>query len=829
MSRIDIKLLVSYYKTPRMGPESNPSSSHSHQLSKLSIMYVVKRDGRHEQVKFDKITSRIQKLCYGLNEEFVDPAVITQKVIQGVYPGITTVQLDNLAAETSACLITSHPDYSVLAARICASNLHKETEENCFRLISDLYHYVHPKTGEPAPLIKRDVYEVFREHQGRIQEAINMDADYEYDYFGFKTLEKSYLLRMDGKIAERPQHMLMRVAVGVHGSDIDKALEMYAMMSSKKFTMATPTLFNSGCPNGQMSSCYLMTMKEDSIDGIYDTLKNCAIVSKYAGGIGLSCHDVRASNSYIRGTNGISNGLVPMLRVFNNTARYVDQGGGKRKGSIAIYLEPHHADIESFLDLRKNHGNDMQRARDLFYALWVSDLFMRRVETNSPWSLFCPNEAPGLSEVCGQDFVELYEKYESQGKARKVMKARDLWNQIVDVQVETGTPYMLYKDAANAKSNQKHLGVIKSSNLCTEIMEYTSKDEIAVCNLASINLSILVKNPYGPDATFDLEELERVAYQVTGNLDKVIERNFYPVQEAKNSNMRHRPIGIGVQGLADAFVKMRFAFDSPEAAALNRDIFETMYFGAMTASADMAKTRGCYPSFKGSPASQGLFQFDLWGVKPSDRHDWAGLKERVMDTGLRNSLLTTLMPTASTSQILGNNESLEAYVSNVYTRRVLSGEFVVINKHLLHDLTTRGLWTDEVKQQLFRDQGSVQGIKEIPDDLKKLYKVVWEIPQRVLIDQSAARGPYICQSQSLNIHMDNPNRSKLTSMHFYGWKKGLKTGSYYLRTKPKSDAMQFAIDRLEKNNSSSRNTSDESADGKGSETDADSDCLSCGA
>lgn len=796
---------------------SQTSDSTSENQILTSKMYVIKRNGEQEAVKFDKITSRIQKLCYGLNTQFVDPVVVTQRVIQGVHPGITTKQLDNLAAETSAYLVTSHPDYSILAARICVSNLHKETEDDCMKLISDLHHYIHPKTGAPASLITKEVYNVFKKHEALIKETINMEADYEYDYFGFKTLEKSYLLKMHGEIVERPQNMLMRVAIGIHGHDIKKAMQMYTMMSEKKFTMATPTLFNAGCPNGQMSSCYLMTMKDDSIDGIFDTLKNCAVVSKYAGGIGLSCHDVRAAGSYIRGTNGISNGLVPMLRVFDNTARYVDQGGGKRKGSIAVYLEPHHADVFQFLDLKKNHGNDFERARDLFYAMWISDLFMKRVQTNSDWSLFCPNECPGLSDVYGDEFVEKYEKYESDGKAHKVVKARDLWNKIIDCAVETGTPYMLYKDAANEKSNQKHLGTIKSSNLCTEIMEYTSKDEIAVCNLASINLSTLVKNPYGPDATFDFEELERVSFLVTGNLDKVIDRNFYPVKEAKKSNMRHRPIGVGVQGLADTFIKMRFPFESKEAADLNVKIFETIYFGCVSASVELAKAKGVYPSYKGSPASEGDLQFDLWGVdQGSERHDWISLKDKISKHGMRNSLLTTVMPTASTSQILSNNESIEAFVSNVYTRRVLSGEFVVVNKHLLHDLTTRGLWTDKVKQQLISAQGSVQGIKEIPDDLKALYKVVWEIPQRVLIDQSAARGPYVCQSQSLNIHIADPNRSKLTSMHFYGWSKGLKTGQYYLRSKPKTDAIQFVIGDIEKKKETVS-------------SDEESDCLSCGA
>ena len=810
-------------KTPPTSSQSSTPTSSQFSTSTegttsiTSKMYVIKRNGQQESVKFDKITSRIQKLCYGLNAEFVDPVVVTQRVIQGVHPGITTKQLDNLAAETSAYLVTSHPDYSILAARICVSNLHKETEDDCMKLITDLHNYVHPKTGAPASLITKEVYAVFQKHEALIKETINMEADYEYDYFGFKTLEKSYLLKMNGEIAERPQNMLMRVAVGVHGHDIKKAMQMYTMMSEKKFTMATPTLFNAGCPNGQMSSCYLMTMKDDSIDGIFDTLKNCAVVSKYAGGIGLSCHDVRAAGSYIRGTNGISNGLVPMLRVFDNTARYVDQGGGKRKGSIAVYLEPHHADIFEFLDLKKNHGNDFERARDLFYAMWISDLFMKRVQTNEDWSLFCPNECPGLSDLYGDEFVAKYEKYEKDGKAQKVVKARDLWNKIIDCTVETGTPYMLYKDAANSKSNQKHLGTIKSSNLCTEIMEYTSKDEIAVCNLASINLSTLVKNPYGPDATFDFEELERVSFLVTGNLDKVIDRNFYPVKEAKTSNMRHRPIGVGVQGLADTFIKMRFPFESKEAAELNVKIFETIYFGCVSSSVELAKAKGVYPSYKGSPASRGELQFDLWGIdQNSTRHNWVNLKDKISKHGMRNSLLTTVMPTASTSQILSNNESIEAFVSNIYTRRVLSGEFVVVNKHLLHDLTTRGLWTDNVKKQLIAAQGSVQGIKEIPADIKALYKVVWEIPQRVLIDQSAARGPYVCQSQSLNIHIADPNRSKLTSMHFYGWQKGLKTGQYYLRSKPKTDAIQFVIGDIEKKKVS---TSDSE----------ESDCLSCGA
>jgi len=778
-------------------------------------MFVVKRDGSHEDVKFDKITSRIQKLCYGLNTEFVDPIVITQKVIQGVRPGITTRQLDNLAAETSAYLSTNHPDYSLLAARICVSNLHKETTDSCVDLAKKLYEYVHPTTGKAAPLLTKSTYDAFIKHQKVIQSTIDFEKDFEYDYFAFKTLEKSYLLRLDGDVAERPQNLLMRVAIGIHGDDIDSAMKMYIDMSEKKFTMATPTLFNSGIPNGQLSSCVLMSMKDDSIDGIYDTLKNCATVSKYASGIGLSIHDIRASGSYIRGTNGHSNGLVPMLRVFNATAHYVDQGGGKRKGSIAVYLEPHHADIVSFLDLRKNHGSEYERARDLFYACWVSDLFMDRVKNNMDWSLFCPNESPGLSEVYGQEFVDMYEKYESEGKARKTMKARELWNMIIDSQVETGTPYILYKDACNAKSNQKHLGTIKSSNLCAEIVEYTSPDEIAMCNLASVNLSSLVKKQYTKEAEFDFEELEKISYMVVKHLNKVIDETYYPVEEGKKSNMRHRPIGMGIQGLADAFIKMRMPFDSKDAMELNRLISETMYYAAVRASVDLAKKDGHYDSFKGSPASYGVFQFEMWGIKQSERYDWNSLRKEMVEFGLRNSLLIALMPTASSSQILGNNECFEPYTSNVYTRRVLSGEYVVVNKHLLLDLTSRGLWTDSVKKQLLKASGSVQLIREIPEDLKEIYKTAWEISQRVVIDQAAARGPYVCQSQSMNLFVNDPSRAKLSSIHFHSWSKGLKTGSYYIRTKEKVSAIQFTIDDLESKKTVS--------------VEEEKDCLTCSA
>ena len=771
-------------------------------------MYVIKRDGRKEQVRFDKITHRIENLCNGLDMGFVDPIAVTMKVNQGIYSGVTTKQLDELAAQTCAYMSTNHPDYSILAARICISNMYKETDDSFRILVHRLRSYVHPHTKEPAPLVTDEVVDVVDTYYEIIQEAIDEKME-TYDFFAFKTLEKSYLLKMNGKVAERPHHLLMRVSIGIHGHDIDSVLKTYRLMVDKKFTMATPTLFNSGTPCPQMSSCFLMTVKEDSIDGIYDTLKNCAMISKYAGGIGVSVHDVRASNSYIRGTNGTSNGLVPMLRVFNNTARYVDQGGGRRKGSIAVYLEPWHSDVEAFLDLKKNQGNEFERARDLFYALWVPDLFMRRVEADMDWTLFCPNEAPGLSDKYGKDFEELYEKYEAENRSRKVMPARDLWDKILDAQVETGTPYILFKDAANAKSNHSHLGVIKSSNLCTEIMEYTNKDEIAVCNLASISLSAMVKNAYTFEAYLDYDLLEEVASVLTVNLNKVIDRNFYPVEEARNSNTRHRPIGIGVQGLADAFIMLRMPFDSTEASETNRKIFETIYYGAMKSSMLLSKEYREYESFRGSPLSKGLFQFDLWGVDPSDRYDWDTLRKDVMTHGTRNSLLVAPMPTASTAQILGNNEAFEPFTSNIYNRRVLAGEFAVVNKHLLGDLTRLGIWNDDVKNKLVTAQGSVQDILEIPANIRELYKTVWEIPQRVILDHAASRGPFVCQSQSMNVHMADPSRGKLTSMFFYGWKKGLKTGMYYLRTRPKADSILFAVDRSVKS--------------------SESDCVSCSA
>lgn len=752
-------------------------------------MYVIKRDGNRESIKFDKITARIQKLCYGLEPNHVDPVPVAMKVIEGIYEGVTTHELDNLAAEIAASLTTKHPDYALLASRIAVSNLHKSTNKSFSKTMEALYHYVDPKTDQKASLIAEDVHEIIQKNAQILDSTIIYDRDFGYDYFGFKTLERSYLLRINGKVAERPQHMIMRVAVGIHKDDIDSVIETYNLMSERWFTHATPTLFNAGTPKPQMSSCFLLSMKDDSIDGIYDTLKNCAKISQSAGGIGLSIHNIRATGSYIKGTNGTSNGIIPMLRVFNDTARYVDQGGGKRKGSFAIYLEPWHADIFEFLDIRKNNGKEEMRARDLFTAMWTPDLFMKRVEANGDWSLFCPNEAPGLSECYGEEFEKLYTKYEEEGRARKTIKAQELWFAILDSQVETGNPYMLYKDACNEKSNQKNLGTIKSSNLCTEILEYTSADEIAVCNLASIALPRFVE-----DGKFDHQKLFEVTYAITKNLNKIIDRNYYPVPEARRSNMRHRPIGIGVQGLADAFILLRMPFDSDEAKELNKAIHETIYYSAMTASKDLAKLDGPYESYAGSPVSKGIFQYDMWNVTPSTRWEWDILKEEVAKYGVRNSLLLAPMPTASTSQILGNNECFEPYTSNIYTRRVLSGEFVIVNKHLLKDLVKLGLWNDRLKNKIIAANGSVQEIPEIPQNIKDLYKTVWEIKQKAIIDMAADRGAYICQSQSLNLFIQDANFAKLTSMHFYAWKKGLKTGMYYLRTKAAADAIKFTVD-----------------------------------
>ena len=758
-------------------------------------MLVIKRDGRKESVKFDKITARIDKLSYGLNTDFVKTIEIAKKVIDGLYDGVSTQELDELAAETAATLTTKHPDFATLAARIAVSNLHKTTSKSFSSTMKRLYTYVNPKTGENASLLSKEVYGVINKNAALLDSSIIYDRDFSYDYFGFKTLEKSYLLKLDGKVVERPQHMLMRVAVGIHMDDIDSVLETYNLLSEKWFTHATPTLFNAGTPKPQLSSCFLLTMKEDSIDGIYDTLKQCAKISQSAGGIGLSIHNVRATGSYIKGTNGVSNGIIPMLRNFDMTARYVDQGGGKRKGSFAIYLEPWHSDIFEFLQLKKNHGKEELRARDLFYAMWIPDLFMKRVESNEDWSLFSPDEAKDLHETYGEEFEKLYEKFEKEGKARKTVKAQDLWFEILEAQIETGNPYILYKDAANKKSNQKNLGTIKSSNLCTEIIEYTSPDEVAVCNLASIALNKFVKD----DLTYDHQKLYEITKVITKNLNKVIDVNYYPVEEARNSNLRHRPIGIGVQGMADTFILMRHAFDSPEAKKLNSEIFETIYYASMEASMEIAKKEGPYKTYEGSPVSKGIFQFDMWGVAPSSkRWNWTKLKREVKKHGVRNSLLLAPMPTASTSQILGNNECFEPYTSNIYTRRVLSGEFIVVNKHLLKDLIKLKLWDENMKDRLMAANGSIQEIKEIPDDIKLLYRTVWEVSQKSIIDMAADRGAYICQSQSMNIHMQDANFGKLTSMHFHAWKKGLKTGLYYLRTKAAADAIKFTIVKDEK-------------------------------
>ncbi|KAH0161032.1 hypothetical protein KCU67_g6493, partial [Aureobasidium melanogenum] len=755
-------------------------------------MFVYKRDGRKERVQFDKITARVSRLCYGLDPDHVDAAAITMKVIAGVYQGVNTIQLDDLAAETAAYMTTTHPDYAVLAARIAVSNLHKQTKKQFSAVISDLYHYVNPKTKKPAPMISEETYKTVMDHAEELNSAIVYDRDFNYQYFGFKTLERSYLLRLEGKVAERPQQMIMRVAVGIHGEDIEAAIETYNLMSLKYFTHASPTLFSAGTPQPQLASCFLIDMKDDSIDGIYDTLKTCAMISKNAGGIGLNAHCIRATGSYIAGTNGTSNGLVPMLRVFNNTARYVDQGGNKRPGAFAIYLEPWHADVFAFLDLRKNHGKEEVRARDLFYALWIPDLFMKRVEQNSTWTLMCPSECPGLADVYGDEFEALYEKYEREGRGRDTIRAQKLWYAILEAQTETGNPFMLYKDACNRKSNQKNLGVIRSSNLCTEIIEYTAPDEVAVCNLASLALPTFVDMS---EEKFDFKKLHEVVQVVTKNLNKIIEINHYPVPEARKSNFRHRPIGLGVSGLADAFLALRMPFDSPEARQLNIQIFETIYHAALTASCDLAEKLGPYETYAGSPVSKGELQYDMWGVTPSDLWDWEALKEKIAKDGVRNSLLVAPMPTASTSQIMGFNECFEPYTSNIYSRRVLAGEFQVVNPWLLKDLVDRGLWSDNMKNRIIADGGSIQRIPNIPDDLKALYKTVWELSQRHIVQMAADRGAFIDQSQSLNIHMQAPTMGKITSMHFTGWKLGLKTGMYYLRTMAAAAPIQFTVDQ----------------------------------
>lgn len=752
-------------------------------------MQVLKRNGKREDVSFDKITARIKKLCYGLDANFVDSIEISKKVIQGIYDGVTTTELDNLAAETAASFVAVHPDYALLAARIAVSNLHKNTNKSFSETMITLYDYVDKKTNQKAGLISDDTIKIVRKYSDKLNSSIIYDRDYSFDYFGFKTLERSYLLRADGKVIERPQHLLMRAAIGIHGDDISSAIETYNLMSEKWFIHATPTLFNAGTPKPQLSSCFLLSMTDDSISGIFETLTRCAKISQSAGGIGLSIHNVRAKGSYIKGTGGTSNGIIPMLKVFNDTARYVDQGGGKRKGAFAIYLEPWHADIEEFLELKKNHGKEEMRARDLFYAMWIPDLFMKRVKEDSTWSLFCPNESPGLYDCYGEKFEKLYHEYEASGKARKVIQARDLWLNIIESQIETGTPYILYKDACNEKSNQKNLGTIRSSNLCTEIIEYTAPDEIAVCNLASISLSKFVI-----DGTYDFKKLEEVTRVITRNLNRIIDINYYPVEEARKSNFRHRPIGIGVQGLADAFILMRMPFDSDAAKKLNQEIFETIYYAAVSESCELAKKTGAYETFPGSPMSQGIFQFDMWNVTPTpNRYDWEGLRNEVISHGIKNSLLLAPMPTASTSQILGNNECFEPYTSNIYTRRTLSGEYIVVNKHLLEDLIKLGLWNQKMKEQLMAQNGSIMNIPSIPLELKELYKTAYEISQRAVIDMSADRGAFICQSQSLNLFVENATFGKLSSMHFHAWQKGLKTGMYYLRTSAAVDPIKFTL------------------------------------
>ncbi|MCC5945319.1 MAG: ribonucleoside-diphosphate reductase subunit alpha [Bernardetiaceae bacterium] len=800
-------------------------------------MLVTKRNGSQEEVDMRKITVRIKRLCKGLDTDHVNPRDITYKVLAGIYNGVTTVELDNLAAETAATMATHHPDYAILASRIAVSNLHKETSDSFSDTMKQLHSYVNPKNNQVAPLISEEAFQVIQKYAHILNQAIDYKRDFQYDYFGFKTLERSYLLRINGKIIERPQHMIMRVAVGIHMEDIDAVIETYNLMSERWFTHATPTLFNAGTPKPQMSSCFLLTMQDDSVDGIYDTLKQCAKISQTAGGIGLSIHNIRATGSYIRGTNGTSNGIIPMLKVFNDTARYIDQGGGKRKGAFAIYLEPWHADVFDFLDLRKNHGKEENRARDLFYALWICDLFMKRVENDEMWSLFCPNEAPGLADCHGDEFEKLYTKYENEGRARKQVRAQELWFAILESQVETGTPYMLYKDHANKKSNQQNLGTIKSSNLCTEIIEYTAPDEVAVCNLASIAL-----NKFVVDGKFDHKLLYKVTRVATKNLNRVIDRNYYPVPEAEKSNMRHRPIGLGVQGLADAFILMGYAFDSEEARQLNKEIFETIYYAAVTESAALAEAEGTYETYKGSPISKGIFQFDMWGITPdSGRWNWDELRQKVRQVGVRNSLLVAPMPTASTSQILGNNECFEPYTSNIYVRRVLSGEFVVVNKHLLKDLIEAELWNEDMKNRLIAANGSVQEL-DIPQRLKDLYKTSWEISQRSILDMAADRGAYICQSQSLNVHMQNPTFQKLSSMHFHAWRLGLKTGMYYLRTKSAADAIKFTVDKQALKNTNQPNgqskvysdsqlqtaTATTAVAGGESCSLDDEDCLSCG-
>ncbi|KAL6430478.1 hypothetical protein ACFW04_007824 [Cataglyphis niger] len=753
-------------------------------------MYVIKRNGRKEDVHFDKITSRIAKQCYNLDMNYVDPSAVAIQVIRGLYSGVTTVILDNLAAETAATMATNHPDYAILAARIDVSNLHKETKKSFSEVMHDLYHAKDPVTKSDTHIISEQYYNIIKNNAERLDSAIIYDRDFSYNYIGFKTLERSYLLKINGKIVERPQHMLMRVAVGIHENDIDKAIETYNYLSERYFTHASPTLFNACTNNQQMSSCFLLTLDDDSLKGIYGTLKKCALISKYAGGIGLNVHCIRTKNT--EDNTDTTNGLVSVLKLYNDMAIYVDQGGNKRPGAFAIYLEPWHADIFDFLELKRNIGDGNMRARDLFYGLWIPDLFMERVYNDERWSLMCPSESPGLADVWGEEFKDLYTRYEKEGRYKKQVEARDVWVAILRAQVETGTPYMLYKDHCNRKSNHQHIGTIKCSNLCTEVIQYSGPGEVAVCNLASIAVNMFVNTN---NKTFDFDKLKTVTKIVTRNLDKVIDVNFYPILETKTSNQRHRPIGIGIQGLADAFLLMRYPFESKEAKELNIKIFETLYYGALEASCELAAKKGVYKTYEGSPVSKGILQYDMWNVKPTNLWDWNKLKEKIAKHGVRNSLLIAPMPTASTAQILGNNESIEPYTSNIYVRRVLSGEYVMVNPHLLRDLTARKLWDKDMENEILASFGSVQNIERIPDDLKALYKTVWEIPQKVILEMAADRGAFIDQSQSLNVHIGDPTTEKLTSMHFFGWRSGLKTGMYYLRTKPAANPIQFTVDK----------------------------------
>lgn len=796
-------------------------------------MKVTKRNGQLEEIAFDKILMRIKKLGLEANIH-INYQQLVMKVIDQLYDKISTTKIDELASEQCASLSTLNPDYGTLAGRIVVSNHQKNTKPNFSHVIKQLYEFT-DTNGNSKPLVSQNLWEFTSKYTEEIDSMIVHDRDYLIDYFGFKTLERAYLFKCNNKIVERIQHMWMRVSIGIHGDlnnpkSLDLVKETYDLMSTKYFTHATPTLFNAGTPRPQMSSCYLIAMEDDSIDGIFNTLKDCAHISKWAGGIGLHIHNVRAKGTHIHGTNGTSNGIVPMLRVFNNTARYVDQGGNKRNGSFAIYLEPWHADIFDFLEMRKNHGDEELKARDLFYALWIPDLFMERVkEKNGKWSLFCPHECPGLSDIYGPEFKTLYEKYESEGRARKTVSARELWFAILDAQMETGTPYLLYKDAANMKSNQKNIGTIKSSNLCNEIIEYSDANETAVCNLASIALPAFVDTS---SKTFDYDKLHEVTKVVTNNLNRVIDINFYPTEKTKRSNFRHRPIGIGVQGLADTFVLMDIPFHSDEAKVLNKLIFETIYHAALQKSNQLAYERtnklrvllngprdtllqnineyeypclkrknqdllGAYTSFEGSPASQGILQFDMWSVTPSDRYDWTSLKESIQVYGLRNSLLVAPMPTASTSQILGYNECFEPFTSNLYSRSTLAGEFVVVNKYLMKELIQLGHWNEQIKNNIIANKGSIQQLTVLPEHIRNKYKIVWEIPMKHLIDMAADRGAFICQSQSLNLWMEDPVYNKLTSMHFYAWEKGLKTGIYYLRRKAKHQAQQFTIEPTE--------------------------------